>query len=421
MSEPKTSKSSVVDSPGPMSVLSIIGVGIATRLLIDTGQQIFFPFSPMIASGLGINTTDLGRLVSLRSATGLFSPLFGAMADRRGYHYVMRLGLLISALGYLGVGLSVPLWSAAIGMGMAGLGTFSFIPTMQAYLSTQLPTNRRTQGLAMVEYAWALSGIAGLFIIGQLIEIAGWRTPFLLISDGLFLAFLYYGRLPPIHQDSVQIPEGQLHPHNLPAWRRLRHFLDLGANRRCSAWGSSAVGGLLVFSANNMFSSYGSWLEAEYQLRPSQLGTVALALGVADLSGSVLVSFVGDKISKQRSVMVGTVLACAGYVFLPILNQGISLALAGLLFSRLAFEFSIVSAIVLINEQAPTQPGKMMAFGTVFTLLGSTTAFVTGPWTYAHYGVFGLSIVSTIAMLAAFITILESVCDGMASDAHEIL
>jgi len=37
----------------------------------------------------------------------------------------------------------------------------------------------------MIEYAWALTGILGLSLIGLLIEQTGWRTPFLLLAVGM--------------------------------------------------------------------------------------------------------------------------------------------------------------------------------------------------------------------------------------------
>ncbi|MBK9051174.1 MAG: hypothetical protein IPL78_09725 [Chloroflexi bacterium] len=42
------------------------------------------------------------------------------------------------------------------------MGTFPFIPALQAYLSSRLPYNQRARGLGIMEYARALAGILGL-------------------------------------------------------------------------------------------------------------------------------------------------------------------------------------------------------------------------------------------------------------------
>ena len=61
---------------------------------------------------------------------------------------------------------------------LVGLGSFSFVPTLQAYLSNRLPYQQRARGLGILEYAWALSGIVGLYLVGQLLDMAGWQMPF---------------------------------------------------------------------------------------------------------------------------------------------------------------------------------------------------------------------------------------------------
>ncbi|MEZ4582720.1 MAG: hypothetical protein R3A10_13970 [Caldilineaceae bacterium] len=61
----------------------------------------------------------------LRSAMGLFAPIFGAVADRRGYRPVMQISLL-GAAGLIWLGLSRNVWMAASGMIRMGLGFTSF-------------------------------------------------------------------------------------------------------------------------------------------------------------------------------------------------------------------------------------------------------------------------------------------------------
>lgn len=377
-----------------ISVRRLIAIGLTTRLAVDTAIQTFFPFLPVIAAGLGTTSVVLGRLVSLRSAMGLFAPLFGSLADRKGYRTTMRLGLLLGAAGYLIVGLSSQIWLTAVGMIIAGLGTFSFVPTLQAYLSTRLPFNRRARGLGTLEYSWALSGIFGLFLIGQIIELWGWRVPFFILSGFMLLAFLLYRRLPAAR---AVVPPGTSPKPIVLSWPAVRRFFDLGANGR-SARSALLVSGCVMFAAMNVFINYGTWLEADYGLGAAQLGTVALVLGFSDLSGSVLASLVGDRLGKRRTLLWGTAVATVAYGLLPFFNQGVLIAVAGLLVARFAFEFSIVGVITLVSEQVPQQRGKMMTMTTAAALLGSSLAGFTGPVLYAQTGVSGISIVSFIIM-----------------------
>lgn len=375
-----------------ISVNRLIFLGLITRLVTDTAVQLFFPFLPVIAEGLRSNSVAVGRLVSLRSATGLLSPAFGALADLRGYRFTMRLGLLLGALGYLVIGLSPNLWLAAVGMVIGGLGTFAFVPTLQAYLSTRLPFHKRARGLGTLEYAWALSGIIGLYLVGLLIDAFGWRVPLFLMSGLMLVAFVGYGRLPAARQAGA----GTAVPVRI-SWQAFRAFFDLGQNRR-SAWAVLLVATCNMLAAMNIFITYGTWLAREYQLGAVELGTVALILGVADLGGSVLMSLLGDKMGLRCGVIAGTILATVGYGLLPLMNQGVVLAVSGLILARFAFEFTVVGVIALVSEQAPAHRGKMMTLAAAAALLGSSLAGFTGPWVYETYRVPGLSLISASIM-----------------------
>lgn len=378
-------------------------IGLLTRLVTDTAVQLFFPFLPVIAAGLRTTSVTAGRLVSLRSAMGLFSPAFGYQAYLRGYRTIMRFGLLLAAVGYLIVGVSSTVWLAAVGMVLGGIGTFAFVPILQAYLSAKLPFHRRARGLGTLEYAWALAGIIGLYLVGLLIEALGWRAPLFVLSGLLLVAFVGYGRLPATYQ-AKPVETGKV-PFS---WTAIRDFFELGQNKR-SAWAVLLVVSLNMMAAMNVFISYGTWLDREYSLGAVELGTVALILGVADLIGSVLMSLVGDKFGLRRSVIVGAILACLGYGLLPVLNQGILLAVIGLIVARFAFEFTVVGLIALVSEQAPDYRGKMMTLAAAAALLGSSTAGLIGPWVYDRFRVLGLSLISagivavSVALLHFFV------------------
>lgn len=383
-----------------ISIRRLIGLGVITRLITDTAVQFFFPFLPMIAQGLNTSSVTIGRLISLRSLMGMSSPLFGVLADRRGYRFVMRLGLLMAGLGYLGVGLSQTVWQAAIGMMLAGLGTFSFIPTLVAYLSSRLSYERRGLGLGILEYAWAIAGIGGLFLMGLLIEATSWRHPLWLLGSSLLVAAWVYGRLPArtgISRPSaaIDLRSATMAPTRIV---RVRHFLNLGENGR-SAWFSIVANGFIMFAAMTFFINYGSWLQQAYGLGAAALGRVALTLGVADLVGSILVSAISDRLGQKRSVLIGAGVAALFFLTLPLLDVGLLPVMSGLFLARFGFEFAFVSNMALMSEQIPSQRGKMLTLGAAFSLMGTTFAGLIGPLLFAQVGLAGLTTLSGVCMI----------------------
>ena len=137
----------------------ILAACVATRVVVDTSVQLFFSFLQVIALGMALDVVVLGRLLSLRSAVGLSAPLFGSAADRYGYLRVMRLSLVLAAAGTFLLGSRGGFWSVAAGMVLSGVGLTGFLPTVQAYISAQLPFAQRARGIGILEYSWALAGI----------------------------------------------------------------------------------------------------------------------------------------------------------------------------------------------------------------------------------------------------------------------
>ncbi len=393
------------ERPSPaISYPRLITTGIAVRFLVDTGTQLYNPFLPIIARGLGLDIVALGQLVSLRSAVGLLAPVTGALADRLGARTIMRTALLIGALGLFLLGSSQSRWQVALGMILSGLSTSAFIPNLQAYLSERLPYATRARGLGMIEYAWALAGIVGLFAMGQLIERAGWRAPFFVLSGGLVVAWVLFGTLP---ADSPAARPTSASPSpgaTLPLRERIIAFFDFGIYSR-PTYAAILTNMLIFFAALQLMITHGAWLSAEYGVGPIQLGSIALLLGIFDLCASVAVSLFTDRIGKKRSVLGGHLLSTLGYAIMPLLNVSLPLAVTGIVLARSTFEFAIVSAIPLLSEQAPSQRAKVLTLSTAATLLAGTLASITGPLIYTRYGVWGLSLSCLVSALLAIMVL----------------
>lgn len=418
---PSSSQSTPADEQKPTEDISfarLISTSVGIRLVVDTGSKFFNPFLPIIAAGMNVDALMIGRLVALRNLVGLVSPVIGTLADRYGFRLIMRVSLLIGGIGAAITGLSSNILYAAIGMAVWGIGLAGFSPTLQAYVSSKLPYAKRARGIGMLEYSWALAGIFGLLAAGYLIEFvnelgyAGWRAPLFVFAVGMFAGALLMGTFPSGKREGY--PTGQEPKSEAPAaasrvdLARLRHFFELGPQARSTY---AAIGGiaLFYFAAVQLLITYGLWLRSEYGLLATQLGTVALVLGISDLIGSVLVSLITDHLGKRQSVLYGTLGMLVGLLCLPFLNRGIVIAIVGLFVTRGCFEFAIVSAIPLLSEQTPEQRGKVMTLGAAVKLLAATVASMTGPLLYSTMGVLGITYVSALFVAVAIVVVWQFV------------
>lgn len=385
---------------GDISFIRLIGTSTGVKLMVDTSVQIFNPFLAIIAAGLGTSVVVMGRLVSLRSIMGLFAPFFGALSDRVGYRRTIRLALLLTAVGMLMLGLSPTIWIAAISMGVMGLGTGSFVPLLHAYLSGKLPYTRRARGLGIVEYAWALTGIVGLSLMGWLIAATNWRVPMVLLGVLLLAATWVFARMPAApHPPRPPRDPGALH---LSWMEHTRAYFAVGPTA-VSTYGTIAAGAFNYFAATSMMIIYGAWFGDAFGLGAGALGTVALVFGLFDLCASVAVSLFTDRLGKRNSVMLGLTLALVGYTVLPWLTYALVPAVLGVALARSGFEFAVVSNFPLLSEQAPAQRGKVMALGSAAGLLLATAAGFTSPWVYTRVGIQGVIWLATAATAASLL------------------
>lgn len=390
---------------------------MAAKLAVDIGSQIFNPFLPLIAAGLGLSVVELGRLIGLRNVMGIFSPLSGALSDRFGYRLIIRVSLLLVAAGCLMLAASRAAWMVVLAIMLSGLGTSAFVPNLQAFVSSRLPYTLRARGLGMIEYSWALTGIVGLSLIGLLIAATDWRAPFYLLAAGMLAMSFIFGAMPGeprqgaatrgatsgttngIPTVDTPVTTALAAPGHKRWTRRFLSIFVVGSNRR-STYAAMLAAALSFFAAMQMMITHGAWLAGTYGLDAAALGLVALILGCFDLAASVAVSLFTDRIGKKRSVLIGIGGSLVAYLVMPFLNTGVIQAVTILAAARMCFEFNIVSHFPLLSEQSPEQRGKVMTLGAATTMLGATLAGFTGPWLFVNAGVTALAWTSAAAVAA---------------------
>jgi len=389
----------------------LIITGIITRFQISTVRQLFNPFLPVIAAGLGMDVVILGQLLGLRDLTSLLTPIIGNSADRIGYRLTLRTCLLLVAFGALIIGSSTNLWLIGLGILMTGIGSSAYSPVLHAYVSAFLPYNRRARGLGMIEYSWAMTSIVGLSAAGLIIQQYGWRAPFIISGILLLLMWFLLGSLPKRIQKDTQT-DPQADPEaGRTLWLQLRAFFELGAGSR-SVYSAIGTRFCIAFGAMQWIIVYGLWFSTEYGSTPAQLGAIALILGCFDLVGSVCVSLFTDGLGKRASVLLGTAIALLGSLAIPWLDTTFISALVGLAITRTAFEFGIVSTLPLLSQQVSGQSGKVLALGSSASWLGGGLATVLGPWAYVNYGIVGNSLISVVGFSAAVLLLWGWVDEG---------
>lgn len=330
----------------------LITVAIAMRLVVDTAVRLFYPFLPEISRGLGITLSQGGLLLALRSAMVFPSPLFGAWSDRHGPRALLTAALLAQALGLAWLSTAQGIAQAIAPVILLGLASSAFIPTLQAAVAEHVPFHRRGRVVGIIEFSWAITGLAILPIVGVMMVQNGWQAPLRIVA-GLSLVVAPLPFLLPRRRQALTSVQRGFRQMAGAVWRSP------------SARGAILVNGLIFVAAESFFVTYGAWLEQSFGLAPNQIGRVAALLGLAELTASGTSSLFIDRLGKRRGVGIGLAAMTATLLLLPALERNLALAVAGMAAFTLAFEFSIVSNISLLSEQAPLARGTVMSLAVV--------------------------------------------------------
>lgn len=375
----------------PPKTRRTIALGLFSRFVVDTTAQMFYAFLPILAAGIGVTPIVFGRLLSIRAAPGLLTPLFGNFAERRGYRNALPLTLICGSLGALLLLIQTKsLLIPTLAMFVLGIGIMPFQPLLAAYTSEAIPAQHRARGMGIIEYGWALSSIFGVYGIGRLIAVSGWRLPILIIAIALGLLALLMARLlrnQPDLDDTPPIP--------------LRDQFRITENRQ-QAFAGIAIQTILVFAALHLFISYSIWLVETHGFDAIRLGSVVLTFGFVDLAGSGSVSLFLDRLGRRNALMLTNGLAGLTLLALGFANSvGLVTALAVLFLGRFFFEAAIVSNLITVSEASPHQRSRVMSSVGFLTTIAQALAGITGPLAFRMFGVNGLGIPAGVGFLIA--------------------
>ncbi len=150
----------------PSQFWIVVGASFIDRV----GGALIFPFfSLYITQRFGVGMTEVGVLFALfAAATMVGTTLGGALTDHIGRKNVILMGLIISGMTSLGMGLVTELWMFYVMGVISGLFAEAAGPAQQAMLTDLLPEKQRTDGFGIMRVAMNLAVAIGPALGGLL-------------------------------------------------------------------------------------------------------------------------------------------------------------------------------------------------------------------------------------------------------------
>jgi predicted MFS family arabinose efflux permease len=337
-------------------------VFVIVRVVYNTTFRMIYPFLSYFAKGLGV---DL--------------PFLASVADSRG----RKTGMLIGALFYTSAVSLIVIWPTFtvffIALSLAFVGYLIFVPSMQAYLGDRVPYEKRGRVLGITEFAWSLSAILGVPLVGFIIGRYGWLAPFPLLAFLGALSLIILAWMLP--KDSTPIED------QTGFWKNLRKVFSYPP-----AVAALVMAALYTAANETVTLVYGVWVEQAFALSIASLAATALAIGVSEFGGEVLVTMFTDKIGKRRALAVGIIGNCLAALALSFLGHWLVGAMLSLFLFYLTYEFTIVSGIPLMTEILPSARATMMAAHMAMIALGRSIGDLLAPTLFTQSAVPGITI-----------------------------
>ena len=375
--------------------LSIV-VTTLCRLVLNTARRFVYPFAPALSRGLGVPLTAITSLIAVNQATAVLGLFFGPIADRLGYRLMMLTGMALLVAGMFAGGLFPFYGVILIALFLAGLGKSMFDPALQAYVSERVPFHRRGLVIGFLEVSWAGSTLLGIPLIAILIDRLGWRAPFFVMGGLGVLGILALSIL--IEKTARKKAPGRSLSVFRGAWRQLL--------RERAALGALSYSFWISVANDNLFVIYGAWLEKQFGLSIVALGLGTAVIGIAELAGESFTAALADRLGLKRALIGGLAACLICYGILPLLGQTLGMALTGLFFLFLTFEFTIVTGLSLFTELVPASRATMMAGYLAMGGVGRVVGALIGGPIWLAGGIYATALVSAAISGLALVSLI---------------
>jgi DHA1 family inner membrane transport protein len=267
---------------------------------------------------------------------------------------------------------------------LMGLGKSLYDPALQSYIGERVSYQRRGLAIGVVEFSWAGSALVGIPLVGLLIARLGWRLPFIVLGGLALLGVVVLAYLIP--RDDRRSLDAKRTLGLREAWGRL--------SRERAALGALGFSLLIAAANDNLFVTYGAWLESSFDLSVLALGAATTVIGLAELLGEGLTATFADRLGLKQALLTGLVLTALSFILLPFMGRTLPLALVGLFVTFITFEFTVVTGISLFTEVLPGARATMMSSNIAAMSVGRMMGVLIGGAIWPVGGLLAISLVS---------------------------
>ena len=358
----------------------------AAKAVANTALRWVPPFLPVLERAFGATTGQMTTVLGIGEMSGLSTIAVGKHLDRGRERAVMALSLVAIAVASL-VALVGTTFSFAIGFVLVVLGVANCTVAGHAYISHRVAYGARARSIGLYETSWAIALLVGAPIIAVLIEVFGWRGPYVVLAFASTAMAAMIWRT----TESARPAPAASDPPPTPG---------LGAITP-AAWAVIVGSALLALAGLSVFAISGSWLDQAFGVSTGGLGAVAMGYGAIELVASTASAGFADRVGKLRSTLAGIALLGVGILTMTLADETLWIGVVGILFFLCGFEFAFVTSLSLVTEAMPAARGTTIAVSNGVGTVARGTGTIASGWLFGIHGIEGTLTMSAIAAVIA--------------------
>lgn len=352
------------------------------KSVANTALRWIPPFLPTLERAFGVSTTQLTTVIGGGELAGLSTVAVGPYLDRGRERIVMVGALCTIAISSL-VALGGSLITFAIAFVLLILGVANYTVAGHTLISHRVDYRWRARSIGLFETSWAAALLVGGPLIALLINLFGWRGPFVFLAvASAASAIVIAATLPaqgPVPAATTSSDRAPREPVTAGAW-----LVIVGS-------AAMATAGLSVFVIS------GSWLDDAFGVSTAGLGYIVMGFGAIELVASTSTAAFADRAGKMRSTLGGLLGVGVGLVVMLSAGDRLAVGVAGLLVFLLGFEFGFVTSLSLISEAMPNARGSTLALGNAVGTVARGSGTIASGWLFGIHGISGTAALSGCA------------------------
>jgi len=315
--------------------------------------------APLIKSELRLSASQIGLLVSAFYWTYVpGQPLAGWLAHRLNPYRTLALGLVVWSVATIATGL-VGGFAAFLALRLLlGLGESAFFPCSSRLLARHLPAGKLGAANGLVAIGLSLGPAVGTYGGGNLMNVAGWRTSFL-IFGAISLLWLGPWWLATRQLDRVEAAE--------PA-EPGPTYLEVA--RRREAWGAALGHFSIVWAFYFVISWLPLYLVKQRGFSMTEMAALAGVIYAVQAGSNLTFGWLTDRWAARaadpasvRKIVIVTSHIVVGLALICGASGDVKLSIAGLLLAAVGFGAN--TPMLYANGQTlagPRAGGKWMGF-----------------------------------------------------------